>query len=136
MRFLGQSCSSMTIPVSTCPPQVKICTSRQCCRRCLCRIGDKFSYTTKKAQNTSAPFERIYFHPIDSDFLFALGNLQNKLLQLLFIRHFLDLSTNTPEFSIEVLISTLNIIDIIHNSDTLCCQSCDYKCCPCPQIRC
>ena len=60
---------------------------------------------------------------------------ETELLNLFFTCYLLDLCTQTTQLFIQILISTLNIIDIVHDSDAFCSQSCDHQCRTCTQIQ-
>ena len=47
-----------------------------------------------------------------------------------------NLCAKAAKLLFEVLIATLDVNNIIHNGDSLCCQSCNNKSCPSTKIRC
>ena len=60
--------------------------------------------------------------------LYVSTDFQSELLYLFLTRHFLDHTAETSEFLIKPLISSLDINDIIHDSDAFCRESCDTQC--------
>ena len=61
---------------------------------------------------------------------------QAEFLDILLTGNSLDLCAKAAKLLFEVLIATLDVNNIIHNGDSLCCQSCNNKSCPSTKIRC
>ena len=66
----------------------------------------------------------------------CLLEFQSELLNLFLRTYLLHHSSDASEFLIECFVSTLDVVDVIYDSNTVCCQSCDHQCRTCTKIRC
>ena len=73
---------------------------------------------------------------MSSNFLYFLSShSETEFLDFLLTGYSFNLSTQGSQLIFKILISSLDIYNVVHNCDSLCCKTCDYQSCTCTQIR-